>query len=151
MSQDLRELQIPPRGLQAVLGLPDLARGLVVFAHGSGSGRLSARNRAVAGDFDRVRLATLLFDLLTEDEARIDAATTHLRFDVSLLSMRLLGATEWAIRQPETSALPLGYFGASTGAAAALVAAAERPEFVHAIVSRHLARSGSTLVRTLGS
>jgi putative phosphoribosyl transferase len=134
----MREIAIPLRTgrLQGMLTMPAGANALVLFAHGSGSSRLSERNRAVAAELAREGLASLLFDLLTEDEAEIDARTGHLRFDIDLLSSRLIAATEWALRQPETSSLPIGYFGASTGAAAALVAASQHPELVYAIVSR---------------
>lgn len=115
---------------------PAEARGLVIFAHGSGSSRFSPRNRFVAQQLNQAGLATLLFDLLSADEEARDAITHHLRFDIPLLSHRLLQATEQVRALPETSALPSGYFGASTGAAAALIAAAERPDLVAAVVSR---------------
>jgi dienelactone hydrolase len=118
------------------LAHPPGARGLVLFAHGSGSSRRSPRNRYVAGVLQQAGLATLLFDLLTEEEERRDAATAELRFDIPLLGQRLGAATDWVLAQPETATLPLGYFGASTGAAAALIAAAERPALVRAVVSR---------------
>jgi putative phosphoribosyl transferase len=118
------------------LVVPDGASGIVVFAHGSGSSRRSPRNRMVAEGLNGRRLATLLFDLLTEDEERVDARTGHLRFDIDFLSRRLDGATEWVGEDPAASALPLAYFGASTGAAAALVSAARRPDAISAIVSR---------------
>jgi len=108
----------------------------VAFAHGSGSSRLSPRNRYVAGVLQAGGLATLLFDLLTEAEERIDVQTRHLRFDIELLAERLAGATDWLLRQDEVAGLALGYFGASTGAAAALMAAACRQEEVGAVVSR---------------
>ncbi|MCF6525636.1 dienelactone hydrolase family protein [Streptomyces sp. JJ36] len=110
--------------------------GMVAFAHGSGSSRHSPRNRAVAGMLHDAGLGTLLFDLLTEDEERIDAATGEHRFDIPLLARRLVAAADWLAARPDTGAAPLGLFGASTGAAAALVAAAERPERVRAVVSR---------------
>ncbi len=133
-----REIRIPvPQGqLGATLVVPAEARGLVLFAHGSGSSRHSPRNQYVAGVLQRERIATLLLDLLTEEEEAIDAYTRHLRFDIGLLATRLVLATDWARTQAETRALEIGYFGASTGAAAALVAAAERPHVVHAVVSR---------------
>jgi dienelactone hydrolase len=112
------------------------ARGIVVFAHGSGSGRHSPRNRFVAEALQASGLATLLFDLLTEDEEYQERFTRHLRFDIGLLARRLIEATDWLARQPETRELKVGYFGASTGGGAALVAAAERPEAVGAVVSR---------------
>ena len=122
--------------LSGDLVAPPDARGIVLFAHGSGSSRLSPRNRHVAAILRQGGLATLLMDLLTRDEEAVDARTAHLRFDIGFLAGRLGAATEWLQKKPETRALPLGYFGASTGAAAALVAAAARPEAVRAIVSR---------------
>ncbi len=112
------------------------AAGVVLFAHGSGSSRLSPRNRSVARTLQERGLATLLIDLLTADEEAIDVQTAHLRFDIGLLADRLAGATDWLLEQPETRHLRIGYFGASTGAAAALVAAALRPRAVGAVVSR---------------
>lgn len=122
--------------LSGDLAHPPGARGLVLFAHGSGSSRLSPRNRYVAGVLQQAGLATLLFDLLTADEERRDAVTAELRFDIPLLGRRLGAATDWVRARPETADLPVGYFGASTGAAAALIAAAERPGAVRAVVSR---------------
>jgi dienelactone hydrolase len=124
--------------LEGDLRLPDGARGLVLFAHGSGSSRHSPRNRSVAQALNDGGLATLLFDLLTRDEEAVDAATAtaHLRFDIDLLGQRLVAVTDWIAQQPAAQRLPLGYFGASTGAAAALVAAAQRPALVRAVVSR---------------
>jgi len=124
------------RELPGALGVPPAARGLVIFAHGSGSSRLSPRNRAVAAVLRRAGLATLLFDLLTAAEEREEMWTRHLRFDIALLARRLVAATRQMAADPATAALPLGYFGASTGAAAALVAAAELAEVVRAVVSR---------------
>jgi putative phosphoribosyl transferase len=118
------------------LAVPEGAGGVVLFAHGTGSGRHSPRNRYVAGVLQEAGLGTLLVDLLTEDEERAEAQTRHLRFDIRLLADRLGAATEWLREDPETAGRPVGYFGASTGGAAALVAAAERPEGVAAIVSR---------------
>jgi len=108
----------------------------VLFAHGSGSGRRSPRNRFVARGLQRAGFATLLMDLLTEEEERIDDVTHHLRFDVAWLAGRLTGAMAWLAADDETGPLPLGLFGASTGAAAALIAAARRPGAVAAVVSR---------------
>jgi putative phosphoribosyl transferase len=125
-----------PVELEGDLGAPENARGVVLFAHGSGSGRHSPRNRLVARALQEAGLATLLIDLLTPDEERADLRTGHLRFDIGLLAERLAGATEWLIDNPETRDLRIGYFGASTGAGAALVAAAEHPREVGAIVSR---------------
>lgn len=124
------------RELQGDLVVPDEARAVVLFAHGSGSSRLSPRNRFVAGVLNEARLATYLVDLLSEEEEEADRRTGHLRFDVQLLARRLLEAMDRLARQPETRELPLGLFGASTGASAALVAAAERPDRVRAVVSR---------------
>jgi len=122
---------IPPLGLQGSLGLPPSAEGIVIFAHGSGSSRLSPRNRFVADALGRAGLATLLLDLLTEEEAQ-DRANV---FDIPLLADRLQAAARWARQAPATRSLPVGYFGASTGAAAALQAAAADKE-IAAIVSR---------------
>jgi dienelactone hydrolase len=122
--------------LEGNLSVPDAARGVVLFAHGSGSGRHSPRNRFVAEQLASAGLATLLFDLLTEAEERTELHTRHLRFDIGLLAGRLVGVTDWLANDPRTAALPVGYFGASTGGGAALVAAAERPERVAAVVSR---------------
>ncbi len=122
--------------LHGDLVVPSEARGVVLFAHGSGSSRLSPRNRAVAGSLQARDMATMLVDLLTEDEERADAATGHLRFDIELLGGRLVEITRWLREEPSTAELPLGYFGASTGAAAALVAAADLPGEVAAVVSR---------------
>jgi dienelactone hydrolase len=121
--------------LQGDLQMPPAPRGLVLFAHGSGSSRKSPRNCFVADVLVRAGIATLLFDLLTEGEERIDLRTRELRFDIRLLTSRLAGATAWVSRQKELQELPLGYFGASTGAAAALAASCQRPE-VTAVVSR---------------
>ena len=118
------------------LVVPEGAAGVVLFAHGSGSSRLSPRNRRVARALQERGLATLLIDLLTADEEAIDIETAHLRFDIGLLADRLAGATDWLIKQPESRDLRIGYFGASTGAAAALVAAALRPQSIGAVVSR---------------
>jgi putative phosphoribosyl transferase len=118
------------------LVVPEDAAGVVLFAHGSGSSRLSPRNRSVARELQERGLATLLIDLLTANEEAIDLKTARLRFDIGLLADRLAGATDWLLEQPETRGLRIGYFGASTGAAAALVAAAIRPRSVGAVVSR---------------
>jgi pimeloyl-ACP methyl ester carboxylesterase len=107
-----------------------------VFAHGSGSSRLSPRNKFVAGVLQRANLATLLLDLLTAEEERIDLETRHLRFDIDLLATRLVEASQWVIDNSSTHNFAIGYFGASTGAAAALMAAAELPEIARAVVSR---------------
>ena len=115
-----------PVTLEGNLGLPEGAHGVVLFAHGSGSSRHSSRNRHVARLLNEAGLATLLVDLLTADEEAVDLRTAHWRFDIDLLAERLVGATDWLAQQPETHDLRIGYFGASTGAAAALVAAAVR-------------------------
>jgi dienelactone hydrolase len=115
---------------------PEVADGVVLFAHGSGSSRKSPRNRSVAGVLQSAGFATLLMDLLTPDEERADRAGARHRFDIDLLARRLVAATDWLTTNPDTAGLAVGYFGASTGAAAALVAAAERPERVEAVVSR---------------
>jgi putative phosphoribosyl transferase len=122
--------------LEGNLGLPVDATGVVLFAHGSGSGRHSPRNRYVAERLRAAGLGTLLIDLLTEDEEQIDDRTAHLRFDIGLLADRLVGAIDWLDRDPQTAGRPVGLFGASTGGGAALVAAAQRPERVAAVVSR---------------
>ena len=122
--------------LEGNLSLPDGAQGVVLFAHGSGSSRHSPRNRYVAAVLQQAGLATLLVDLLTPEEEAVDLRTARLRFDIGLLAERLVGATEWLARQPETQNLRVGYFGASTGGGAALVAAAQRPHRVDAVVSR---------------
>jgi len=133
-----RPVEIPADGfvLDADLVVPAGALGVVVFAHGSGSSRHSARNRAVARVLQQSRFATLLMDLLTPTEERLDEHTRHLRFDIALLADRLVIATDWVSAQPALAGLPVGYFGASTGGGAALVAAAERPDRVRAVVSR---------------
>lgn len=121
--------------LEGLLRTPEMARGIVLFAHGSGSSRLSPRNNFVAERLCARGLATLLFDLLTATEEQIDARTAKLRFDIPLLTARLTAVTDWVRRHAELADLPLGYFGASTGAAAALAAAARLPQ-VRAVVSR---------------
>ena len=118
------------------LVVPERARGLVLFAHGSGSSRHSPRNRAVAAVLQEAGMATLLIDLLTADEERTDAATGHLRFDIALLARRLCGVLDWLAARADTAGLGTGLFGASTGGGAALVAAADRPARVRAVVSR---------------
>jgi len=130
--EQMRAISIPPVGLEGLLGLTAKASGIVLFAHGSGSGRFSPRNNFVAQALREVGLATLLFDLLTDDEAR-DRRNV---FDIALLAQRLSMAAAWARDDAETANLPVGYFGASTGAAAALVAAAAAEDPVAAIVSR---------------
>lgn len=129
-------LDIAGVALNADLSLPADAFGLVVFAHGSGSSRHSSRNRAVAEVFQHAHLGTLLLDLLTDHEERADVATAEFRFDIPLLADRVVGAIDWAQVHPPTASLAIGLFGASTGAAAALIAAAKRPAIVRAVVSR---------------
>jgi dienelactone hydrolase len=133
-----RSVTVPagPVKLQGDLAMPAAARGVVLFAHGSGSGRQSPRNRYVAEILQQAQFCTLLLDLLTADEEARDLYTREYRFNLPLLAERLVAATDWLAANPETQALPLGYFGASTGAAAALIAATERPQVVRAVVSR---------------
>jgi dienelactone hydrolase len=137
-SPNEREVQIPAANatVGGTLTTPADAQGIVLFAHGSGSSRFSPRNRYVAEELNHVGLATLLIDLLTAQEEAVDLRTREHRFDIPLLATRLVGATDWIAEQPELRDLPLGYFGASTGAAAALVAAASRPDRVSAVVAR---------------
>ena len=133
-----RAVSVPigPAALDGDLRLPPDACGTVAFAHGSGSGRHSPRNRLVAEELSRAGFATLLLDLLTATEEREDLRTGRLRFDIGLLGDRMLHALDWLARDPDTADLDVGLFGASTGAAAALVAAAARPPTVRAVVSR---------------
>jgi putative phosphoribosyl transferase len=133
-----REVEIDAKAvtLAGSLSVPKGARALVLFAHGSGSSRHSPRNRYVASALRSSKIATLLMDLLTAGEERAEAASGHLRFNIDLLASRLFSATEWAAVQPAIKELPKGYFGASTGAAAALVAAGEPKSGISAIVSR---------------
>jgi putative phosphoribosyl transferase len=136
---DERTLEVSAPGVGKLTGdltVPGDARGIVLFAHGSGSSRRSPRNRDVADQLQERGLATMLIDLLTPDEARADEMDRHLRFDIGLLAERLEAVTRWLGEEPSTKALPLGLFGASTGAAAALVAAARLPGQVGAVVSR---------------
>jgi len=130
--------RIPVDGitLEGDLTIPEGATAIVLFAHGSGSSRFSPRNRAVASELQSAGFATLLLDLLTVEEEDAEAATRHLRFNIELLATRLGAATDWIGRRADTRALPIGYFGASTGAAAALVAASRRRHIVRAVVSR---------------
>jgi len=136
VKNDTREIQIPAGDvtLSGELNIPRNAAGVVLFAHGSGSSRHSPRNQSVARTIRNAGLGTLLFDLLTRDEEAIDAYTRHLRFDIDLLAERLVHATYWL--KGEFEQVRAGYFGASTGAAAALVAAAQLGEIVGAVVSR---------------
>ncbi len=122
--------------LKGNLEIPEGARGVVLFAHGSSSSRFSPRNHYVAKVLQQSKLATLLIDLLTPLEETIDRRTMHLRFDIGLLASRLIDATKWLRQHPATGNLKIGYFGASTGSAAALLAATEAPDAVSAVVSR---------------
>jgi dienelactone hydrolase len=134
---DLVVIPIEPRQqLEADLMLPERATGLVVFAHGSGSSRFSSRNRAVAESLQHYQLGTLLFDLLTKEEESVDMYTNQYRFDIDRLGRRLVQAIDWLRSREDLLWLPLGCFGASTGAAAALIAAAQRPRAVRAVVCR---------------
>jgi dienelactone hydrolase len=133
-----REVRIPAGGAQldGTLSVPRGARGVVLFAHGSGSSRFSPRNRYVAGELQAAGFATLLLDLLTPAEEQVDEVTRRHRFDIPLLARRLVHAVDWLAGAADTRELPVGCFGASTGAAAALIAAADRPRQVRAVVSR---------------
>src|SRR5258708_24580817 len=133
-----REVQIAigPSLLIGTLSIPTDAQGVVLFAHGSGSSRFSPRNRLVAQALREGNLATLLIDLLTADEERVDNQTSQLRSNIDLLAQRLAAITDWMLDSADTRRLKIGYFGASTGAGAALVAAAMRPDSVSAVVSR---------------
>lgn len=122
--------------LEGTLTLPAQPVGVVLFAHGSGSSRFSPRNRFVAESLQQVGLGTLLMDLLTREEEAVDERTGHLRFDIALLAERLVLATDWLLHNADTQTLRVGYFGGSTGAGAALLATAQRPDTVGAIVSR---------------
>ena len=133
-----QSVQIPAGGvaLDADMAVPEPATGVVLFAHGSGSSRHSPRNRYVAGELQASGLATVLADLFTPAEEQLDARTGRLRFDIGLLAARVMALTDWVTEYRPTAGLPVGLFGASTGAAAALVAAAQRPGPVAAVVSR---------------
>jgi len=132
------EVRIPINSivLEGNLVIPGGAHGIVVFAHGSGSSRHSSRNKYVAWELQKKGFGTLLFDLLTAEEERIDMVTAHLRFDIALLANRLIDVTNWLLMNPVTENFKVGYFGASTGAAAALIAAKENSNVVQAVVSR---------------
>jgi dienelactone hydrolase len=134
MQQEIR-IQFNGTELEGDLAAPDTARAFVVFAHGSGSSRHSPRNRYVADVLRSGGLGTLLVDLLTREEEQVDLRTTQLRFNIDLLAGRLLAATEW-LRERVAADVKVGYFGASTGGGAALVAAADKPEWIYAVVSR---------------
>src|SRR6266436_6372265 len=132
------EITIPVQDahLRGELSLSDEVSGLVVFAHGSGSSRHSPRNQFVARTLREAGVGTLLFDLMTAEEEQAEARTRHLRFDIRFLARRLVAATQWALDEGTTRDISVGYFGSSTGAAAALVAAAELPENTNVVVSR---------------
>src|ERR1700722_13906319 len=129
-------VEVPGATLDGYLSLPTAAFGVVVFAHGSGSSRQSPRNRFVGDVLNEGALGTLLIDLLNTDEQEVDLQTSQLRFDIPFLANRLVAITQWLRNQPQVAGLKIGYFGASTGAGAALVAAAELPRLIHAVVSR---------------
>ena len=122
--------------VEGTLTLPPGTKGVVLFAHGSGSGRFSPRNQYVAKEFNKASIGTLLFDLLTQEEEETDVVTAEYRFNIPLLAERLIGATEWLRNDLLTKRLAFGYFGASTGAAAALIAAAKLSDDIEAVVSR---------------
>lgn len=136
ISAELAEIRAGSVLLHGDLLMPPRPRGLVIFAHGSGSSRFSGRNRRVAETLHIRGYATLLLDLLTAEEEAVDIYTAEFRFDVARLAARVRAAVEWASTAPALVKLPIGLFGASTGAAAALIAAAERPDLVHAVVSQ---------------
>ena len=138
MIHNQTEMKIPVGNVEVegTLTLPPGARGVVLFAHGSGSSRFSPRNQYVAKEFNKAKIGTLLFDLLTAEEEETDVVTAEYRFNIALLAQRLIGATEWLRNDPKTKKFSFGYFGASTGAAAALIAAAKLPRDVAAVVSR---------------
>jgi predicted alpha/beta-hydrolase family hydrolase len=138
MIHNQTEMKIPIGDVvvEGTLTLMPGAKGVVLFAHGSGSGRFSLRNQYVAKEFNRANIGTLLFDLLTKEEEEEDIVTAEYRFNIALLAKRLIGATEWLRNDPKTRKLAFGYFGASTGAAAALIAAAKLPNEIAAVVSR---------------
>jgi putative phosphoribosyl transferase len=138
MIHNKTEMKIPVANVvvEGTLTLPPGAKGVVLFAHGSGSSRFSPRNQYVAKEFNKAKIGTLLFDLLTQEEDETDVVTAEYRFNIALLAERLIGATEWLRNDPLTKRLAFGYFGASTGAAAALIAAAKLPNDIVAVVSR---------------
>ena len=133
-----KDLKIPVGNVvvEGILNMPAEAIAVVLFAHGSGSGRFSPRNQYVAKEFNKVGIGTVLFDLLTREEEEEDEMTAEYRFNIPLLAQRLIGATEWVKNDPQTKRCGIGYFGASTGAAAALIAAAKLPDEIGAVVSR---------------
>jgi pimeloyl-ACP methyl ester carboxylesterase len=129
-------IDLGPMAMEGDLHVPERAAGLIIFVHGSGSSRFSRRNRAVAKVLEHARFGTLLLDLLTADEEARDTQTAEYRFDIPLLGRRVVGATDWVQGRPDLRHLPIAFFGASTGAAAALMAAAARPGITRAVVSR---------------
>jgi putative phosphoribosyl transferase len=138
-TKDIEHPVILPSGnvhLEGLLHIPSISQGLVLFVHGSGSSRFSVRNQHVAKILNQNQLATLLFDLFTPEEERIDSRTSELRFDIEFLATRLIDVSNWCLKQPVLQDLPIGYFGASTGGGAALVAAANLPFEIKAVVSR---------------
>ena len=138
MIHNQTEMKIPVGNVtvEGTLTLPPGTKGVVLFAHGSGSSRFSPRNQYVAKEFNKAKIGTLLFDLLTQEEEETDVVTAEYRFNIALLAERLIGATEWLRNDLLTKSLAFGYFGASTGAAAALIAAAKLPNEIVAVVSR---------------
>ncbi|HEY7338184.1 MAG TPA: dienelactone hydrolase family protein [Bryobacteraceae bacterium] len=136
MQQAATPISLEGIELTADVSVPERATGIVLFAHGSGSSRFSPRNRKVADALNQGGIGTILVDLLTEEEEDLDSKTAELRFDIPMLGGRLVEITRWIARQPDLQKLRLGYFGASTGAAAALVAAADNPKAIRAVVSR---------------
>jgi len=138
MIHNQTDMKIPVREVvvEGTLTLPPGAKSVVLFAHGSGSGRFSHRNQYVAKEFNKASIGTLLFDLLTQEEEETDVVTAEYRFNIPMLAERLIGATERLRNDPKTKRLAFGYFGASTGAAAALIAAAKLPKDIAAVVSR---------------
>jgi putative phosphoribosyl transferase len=138
MIHNQTEMKIPLGNVvvEGTLTLPPGTKGVVLFAHGSGSSRFSPRNQYVAKEFNKATIGTLLFDLLTQEEEEIDMVTAEYRFNIPLLAQRLIGVTEWLRNDSQTKKLAFGYFGASTGAAAALIAAAKLPNEIAAVVSR---------------
>lgn len=130
------DIPIGEISVQGILNIPEHATSIVIFVHGSGSSRFSTRNQYVAGILNDANIATLLFDLLTPDEDHVDEITREYRFNIDLLSQRLQAVTDWIRENPNTKKLAIGYFGASTGAGAALKAAAIKPLVIKAVVSR---------------
>jgi len=130
------EIQVKEAALRGILSIPEGASGIILFAHGSGSSRLSPRNQFVAHVLEEKNLGILLFDLLTHEEEKVDLVTSEIRFDIDHLAKRLVETTDWVLAQEKLKSLKVGYFGSSTGAAAALKAAAQKPKEVYAVVSR---------------